>query len=135
MKSSMVPKAWIVAHIIPLCEKESKVDPSNHRPISLRPIIGKIMETIIKNKLKKYMVGGLFTKEQSGFRNGRSCITQLLEVLEGLTASIDAKQDIHVDVIYIDFQKAFDTVPHKRLITKLYGYGIQGKLLNWIQNF
>ena len=75
----------------------------------------------------------LFNEEQHGFRKGRFCITQLLEVLEDWTASIDAKQDI--DVIYLDFQKALDTVPHKRLINKLHGYGIQGKLLKWIQNF
>ena len=59
--------------------------------------------------------------------------SQLIEVLDDWTKFLDDKKI--VDVIYFDFQKAFDTVPHKRLIGKLYSYGIRGRLLNWIENF
>ena len=75
---------------------------------------------------------GFFTKHQHGFRKGRSCATQLIEVMEQWTED-DKKNSI--DVIYLDFQKAFDPVPHKRLIHKLKGYGISGNLLLWIEDF
>ena len=66
----------------------------------------------------------LFTNHQHGFRKGSSCSTQLIEVLEDWT-----------DTIYLDFQEAFDTVPHIRLLKKLEGYGITGKIVGWIKNF
>jgi hypothetical protein len=63
---------------------------------------------------------------QHGFRKGRSCVTQLIEVLDDWTEQLDNKNAI--DTIYLDFQKAFDTVPHQRLINKLQSYGICGKI-------
>ena len=73
----------------------------------------------------------LFIDTQHGFIFGRSCITQLLEYIEDLTEAIDNGED--VDVIYIDFYKAFDKVPHRRLILKLEKYGLKETL--WIENF
>ena len=62
-----------------------------------------------------------------------SCVTQLIDVCEKWTDELDNKNNI--DIIYLDFQKAFDTVPHQRLLKKLKGYGIQGKVLCWIESF
>ena len=70
---------------------------------------------------------------QHGFREGKSCFTNLLETFENLNKAVDEKKG--VDVIYLDFKKAFDSVPHQRLLCKLQGYEISGKLLNWIRNF
>ena len=75
----------------------------------------------------------LLSKEQHGFTSGRSCLINLLETLEDITRSID--DGFGIDVIYLDYAKAFDTVPHKRLISKLQAYGISGQVLNWIQDF
>ena len=75
----------------------------------------------------------LFTDHQFGFRKGHSCTTQLIEVLDTWTNSLDSKSD--VDVIYFDFQKAFDTVPHRRLLKKLEAYGVKGKVHRWISEF
>ena len=75
----------------------------------------------------------LFTKHQHGFRKGYSCVTQLIDVCEKWTDELDNKNNI--DIIYLNFQKAFDTVPHQRLLKKLKGYGIQGKVLCWIESF
>ena len=75
----------------------------------------------------------LLSKFQHGFIKARSCTTQLLAVLDDWTDAIE--QGENVDATYIDYAKAFDTVPHRRLLTKRSGYGIGGKLLKWIAAF
>ena len=62
-----------------------------------------------------------------------SCLTNLLETFEDLNRTVDERKGI--DVIYLDHKKAFDSVPHQRLLCKLQGYSITGKLLNWIRGF
>ena len=80
-------------------------------------------------KQKSYIL----SNEQFGFCQGRSCVTQLLNTIFDWLCQID--NNIPVDAIYLDFAKAFDTVPHQRLLTKIYGYGIRGNVFNWIQDF
>ena len=75
----------------------------------------------------------LFNKSQHGFMKTRSCMTQLLETLEEWTDLLD--QNFSIDVIYLDFQKAFDTIPHQRLLSNFHAYGIRGKVYEWIRNF
>ena len=75
----------------------------------------------------------LLSEHQFGFSKGRSCVTQLLVTINEWMSYMD--DNIPVDAVYLDLRKAFDTVPHKRLIEKLRGYGIQGKLLCWIKDF
>ena len=75
----------------------------------------------------------VLTANQHGFVKKRSCLTNLLESLESWTKLLDEGKGL--DVLYLDYQKAFDTVPHRRLLAKLKWYGIDGKLLLWIENF
>ena len=75
----------------------------------------------------------LINKSQHGFMGKQPCLTNLLEILEYITNQIDEGNP--VDVIYLDFQKAFDKVPHARLICKLKAHGISGKILTWIENW
>ena len=75
----------------------------------------------------------LLSNRQYGFRKGRSTMLQLLKVLDDWTNSLEKGRQINV--VYTDFEKAFDKVPHKRLIEKLRGYGVRGGLLNWIAAF
>jgi hypothetical protein len=70
---------------------------------------------------------------QHGFRSNHSCESQLLITLEDLAQNID--HGLQTDVLILDFQKAFDTVPHQRLLRKLDHYGIRGNILNWISNW
>ena len=72
----------------------------------------------------------LFSKLQFGFIEGRSTVLQLLHVLDKWTETLDNGDSL--DVIYCDFMKAFDKVPHKRLIKKLTAYGLEESLVNWI---
>lgn len=129
-----VPKEWKVAEVTAIFKKGNKQEPGNYRPVSLTSISCKILESIVTDSIRNYMeTNSLFTKCQHGFRNNRSCVTQLLEVLNNFSSMIENKDCI--DVIYLDFSKAFDTVPHQRLITKLKSYGIDGNILNWIADF
>ena len=82
---------------------------------------------------RKLVIRIRISSEQHGFTSGKSCTTQLLEFLEDLTKALDNGKD--VDVIYLDFCKAFDKVPHRRLLKKLWAYGIRGKLHVWIKEF
>ena len=74
----------------------------------------------------------LLSPEQFGFREKRSCVYQLLECMEAWTSLLDEGTDI--DILYFDFSKAFDSVPHVRLIAKLQAYGIGSNVLSWIHD-
>ena len=82
-----------------------------------------MVDFLVKNKL--------ITKSQHGFLKARSCLTNLLCFLEYITKWVDDRSP--VDVVYLDFQKAFDKVPHQRLLIKLKAYGIGESMINWIQ--
>ena len=75
----------------------------------------------------------LITKNQRCFVRGQSCSTQLLETLDNWTSIIDDGGS--VDVVYMDYMKTFDRVPHGRLLIKLSAYSFKGKILGWIRNF
>ena len=133
-KQQKLPQDWKDAVITPLYKKDEKCLASNYRPISLTSIICKIMESIIKDDLMSYVCNNnIITSLQHGFLPGRSCQSNLLIMLNCLTEAID--RGIITDVIYLDFAKAFDSVPHNRLIYKLSKYGITGNLLHWISDF
>ena len=92
------------------------------------------MELIIKDDILAYMVSNkLLINLQHGFVPGKSCQSNLLLMLNFLPESIENGTD--ADLVYLDFAKAFDLVPHNRLICKLHNYGISGHLLLWIRNF
>jgi hypothetical protein len=89
------------------------------------------MEGILKDQIVKHLERqGLIRATQHGFMRGRSCTTNLLTFFEKITAELDSGKVI--DVIYLDFAKAFDTVPHERLKKKLKAHGIGGNVLKWI---
>ena len=134
LSSGMIPEKWKWAHITPVFKKGSKHDKENYRPISLTSVICRLLERIIKNEIVKHLdANELFSNDQYGFRAKRSCVTQLLEALEEWTSLLDEGNSI--DVIYFDFAKAFDSVPHQRLLSKLNSYGIRGNVLQWITAF
>ena len=131
---SSIPQDWKVASVVPIFKKGERKLPSNYRPISLTALPCKIMESLIRDQLMEYFISGdLLSQHQHGFRPNRSCTTQLLEVLDDWSRSIE--EGSSVDVIYLDFCKAFDSVPHERLLKKLEAYGVTGRLLKWIRAF
>ena len=133
-QESKLPDCWKKANVTAIFKKGDKKLPENYRPISLTSVPGKIMERIIRDEIVQHMTtNNLFTECQHGFIAGKSCTTQLLEYIEDITQALDT--GMGVDVIYLDFQKAFDKVPHQRLLKKLYAYGIRGHTYQWIKEF
>ena len=134
LTSGEVPSMWKVGNITALHKKGNKNSAGNYRPISLTVIICKLMESIIKDCMVDHMMKhSLFCDAQHGFVPGRSCMTQLLLTMEIWNEFLDAGNPI--DCIYLDFRKAFDTVPHQRLLSKLDAYGVSGNIKAWISDF
>ena len=129
-----VPCDWKIAEVVAIFKKGSRSDTGNYRPVSLTCIACKVLESLIRDEIVKYFTENkLYSNCQHGFRKRRSCTTQLLQFMEDITSLLDDKNP--VDVIYLDFRKAFDTVPHERLLVKLEAYGITGNIARWIRDF
>jgi len=134
LNSGQIPMDWKNANVTPIHKKGSKKNVANYRPISLTSQVCRIFERIIKEEITMYLdTNKLITESQHGFVTGKSCLTNLLMYLELVTSSVDANKP--VDAIYLDFSKAFDTVPHKRLIKKLESLKINDTIIVWIQNW
>ena len=134
IKHSMIPSAWRLASITAIYKnKGSKHSAENYRPISLTSIACKIMELFIRDSMLNYLkANDILSNKQFGFLRGRSTVLQLLNVVDKWTDIMD-KGGV-IDVIYCDFQKAFDTVPHKRQLEILIHYGITDPVLSWVQD-
>ena len=134
LANGCLPEDWKLALVTPIFKKGAKNVPSNYRPVSLTSIVCKMMEKIIRKQVMSHLLTeNLLSTKQFGFMNRRSTTTQLLCYLDEC-AEIVANGDV-VDAIYFDFAKAFDTVPHQRMLKKLKCYGIRGQLLHWIEAF
>ena len=109
-----LPQQWKDANVTPLHKKGPKSEVGNYRPVSLTSIPCKLLETIIRSRIVQYLEqNNLLSPSQHGFISKRSCLSNLLVALEAITKAID--EGNVVDMIYFDYQKAFDTVPHHRL--------------------
>mgnify|MGYP003529753736 FL=1 len=130
----MIPQDWRDASVAPLHKKGSMLKSGNYRPVSLTSVIGKLLESIVKDSLIKHLDKyKLIHNSQHGFTSGKSCLTNLLEFFEEVTKALDNGEA--VDLVYLDFAKAFDKVPHCRLVKKLEAHGLGGNVLNWIKGW
>ena len=106
----------------------------NYRPVSLTSIVVKQSETIVKPILLNHLIcNNIIHDRQSGFLPNKLCVTSLLEVLDEWSFSID--MGLPIDVIYIDFEKAFDKVKHNLLIDKMEVVGVRDQLLQWFDSY
>ena len=132
--TSLLPLNWKRGNITGIYKKGRKDYPLNYRPISLTSVLCKLLEKIIRKRVVDHLESNnIFTKHQHGFREKRSCLTALLEFFEAITKLHD--EGVPCDSIYLDCQKPFDTMPTRKLILKLEGVGIRGKVLEWIKGF
>ena len=132
--TGILPQDWKTATITPIFKKGDKLDANNYRPISLTSPVCKVMERLIADKLLSFaQQNNLIPPQQHGFVPNRSTTTNLLSTTQAWIKDLDSRKP--TDVIYLDFAKAFDRVPHQRLLHKLHHFGIRGKILKWLESF
>ena len=125
---------WKLQNITPIFKKGAKDDPGNYRPISLTSVPGKILESIIADNIMNHLeLNKLILDSQHGFRHGRSCLTNLLDFFHEMFSIYDESRAI--DILYLDFKKAFDKVPHIRLMAKVRSLGITDEVGDWIEDW
>ena len=134
LDSGILPKDWTDANISPVFKKGDRHLAENYRPVSLTSVLSKLLEHIICHELHKHFEkNSVLTNINHGFRAGFSCETQLTITFDDLAKN--SNKNSQTDVAILDFSKAFDTVPHKKLLHKLCAYGVRGNLHTWISNF
>lgn len=134
IKESSVPTDWKNADIRPLFKGGRRDKPENYRPISLTSLISKMVEHVICTSMWSHInKHQLLVDSQHGFRSGYNTTTQLLHVIHKANEALDRKELYHL--VSFDFSKAFDKVPHRKLILKLRYYCFNHKLISWIENW
>ena len=129
-----LPDIWKHANVNPIYRKGDKTNPSNYRPVSLACISCKLLEHIICSSLMQHLTRhNILYPLQHGFRERRSCESQLIEFVHDI--AFNMQKGHQNDVIVMDFAKAFDKVAHNRLLYKLSSYGVKGNTLGWIGSF
>ncbi|PKU42732.1 rna-directed dna polymerase from mobile element jockey-like [Limosa lapponica baueri] len=129
-----VPMDWRVANVTPIYKKGKKEDPGNYKPVSLTLIPGEVMEQVILSSITSHIMGNQGIRpSQHGFMKGRSCQTNLISFYNKMIRLLDEGKA--VDIIYLDFQKAFDTVPHRILVGKLAAHGLGEHTICWIKHW
>ncbi|XP_072047020.1 uncharacterized protein [Amphiura filiformis] len=121
LETGILPDDWRCANISPIFKKGDRTTPANYRPVSLTSISCKVMEHVIFSSIMRHLNQfNILTDQQHGFRQNRSRESQLILTIHDFALSLDSKQQ--TDVIIMDFSKAFDVVPHNRLMLKLDHY-------------
>ena len=134
LQTGKLPADWCRAQVTPIFKKGSKSSAANYRPISLTCILCKALEHIIASQVVKHLNShDLLYDLQHGFREKRSCETQLTMLVEDLARNLSKGKQ--TDLVLLDFSKAFDKVNHSKLLWKLHQYGIRGHALAWIRAF
>ena len=129
-----LPSDWKRANIVPVYKKGDRGRVENYRPISLTSVSSKILEHIIHSSIMDHLeLHSLLNDNQHGFRQRRSCETQLIITVNDFSRCLNRQEQ--VDAVLLDFSKAFDKVDHKILLRKLTSLGIGDSPSQWIQSF
>ena len=129
-----LPHLWKLANITPLFKKGSKTGRNNYRQISLTSIVCKIAEKIVKSRVMDFWRDiNILNPNQFAYMEGRSTLSELLSCYDDWAKSRNNRKP--TDIAFLDFSKAFDSVPHERLLFKLERHGIDGSALQWFRNF
>ncbi|GAB0182037.1 mitochondrial enolase superfamily member 1 [Grus japonensis] len=132
-RTGEVLEDWRKANVTPAFKKGRKEDPGNYRPVSLTSIPAKMMEQLILGVINKHVEEKkVIGSGQHGFTKDKSCLTNLIAFCDGMTSWVDGGRA--VDVVYLDFSKAFDTVSHNILISKLRKCGLDEWTVRWVDN-
>ena len=135
MAMSQIPDQWRSSIVVPIYKKRgSQADVKNYRPIAMISATCKVMEKVVTLQLSSYLESNqLLSAHQYGFRSRRSTTSQLLQSLSVWSRMLSEGRP--GDTVYLDFARAFDKVPHAKLLAKCASYGISGRLLEWLRDF
>lgn len=134
LSSGELPKDWKIAKVAPLLKSGDRHSPGNYQPISLTCICCKLLEHVIASNVHSHLESNhFFFYNQHGFRKGYSCDTQLFELTTDLHFNVNANDQ--TDCLFLVFSRAFDTVPHCSLISKLSALCLDSLTLSWLRNF
>ena len=127
LSHGVISDAWKRAAVIPIYKSGDITVPSNYRPISLTSVICKVLERIIRKQICSFLdQNGCFNSTQQGFRSGRSCLSALVDVFHNIMHMLDNYPS--VDMVYLDFSKAFHKVDHGIHLHKLSALGLSGNI-------
>jgi hypothetical protein len=136
MKLGTIPTQWKFANVVPIFKSGNRNIISNYRPISLTSVVGKVMERVVSWHLLRHLQDiNVINSQQHGFLPRRSCVTMLTKAIDDWQHYLDGVSGSRVDVISLDWAKAFDRVQHNRLLSKLQSYHVSGELLQWLRSF
>ena len=134
LDSGEVPDELKLSNIIPIHKGGNKQAAKNYRPVALTSHLVKVFEKVLRNSLVRFIEeNGLMNPNQHGFRAGRSCLSQLLQHQDKITQLLE--EGCNVDVVYLDFSRAFDKLDIDITLQKIHDMGITGKLFRWLQAF
>ena len=134
LEEGKIPEDWRKANITPIYKKGKKSEAGNYRPVALTSVCCKLLEHIIRDEVVEHLEkNGLLTESQHGFREKRSCATNLLEFFEKTTEITDNGGP--VDIVFLDLAKAFDKVPHNLLVQKMRGKQVSEEVVVWTENW
>ena len=134
LQTGVVPDMYKLAKVVPLFKSGDKQDPNNYRPISLLPSLSKILERIVYNRLIGFLLKhDVIYYKQFGFLKGRSTEQAMTEIILKIIEAIENKN--YSLGVFLDLSKAFDSISHNILLTKLFRYGVRGIALDWFKSF
>ena len=132
--SGVFPQCMKSARVVPIFKSGDERDVGNYRPISVLPVLSKIFERTMYNRVISFMEKyNILSKSQYGFRRGLSTSQAIMDNLSFIYRNLD--QGKPVLSLFLDFKKAFDCVEHKILLLKLYMYGIRGAAYRWFESY
>ena len=132
--SGLIPTEWKMANITPIHKKGHKHKKENYLQVSLTSIVCKVAEKIVRSRVTAFWSEHqVLNSHQFGYLKGKSKLAQLLSCFHDWSSSRNNSKI--TDVVFLDLSKAFDSVPHERLLLKLNKHGIDGPLLLWFRHF
>ena len=134
LRESVFPTSEKCAKITPVYKSGERTKMDNYRPISVLPVLSKVLEKVVHKQIYEYLeTNKLLSPNQFGFRRSRSTQHAVTYFSDYVRKHMDDGE--YTGAVFVDLKKAFDTVDHGRLLSKLPSYGIKGKELSWFESY